>query len=99
MRDEPKSVLENVARLERENAELIAKIEKARAEQGLEATIQTRPRATKPSTLRFAAAVSFGLAFGLVTLAFTLLLVPPKPTGYDARDVRDIRGGSAGVCR
>jgi hypothetical protein len=96
MRDEPKSVLENVARLERENAELIARIEKARAEQGLEATIQTRPRPAKPSTLRFAAAVSFGLAFGLVMLAFTLLLMPSRPGGYDAREMR---GGSAGVCR
>ena len=101
MRDEPKSVLENVARLERENAELIARIEKARAEQGLEATIQTRPRPTRPSTLRAVAALSFGLAFGLVTLAFTMLLMPPRTPhgGYDARDVREIRGGSAGVCR
>jgi hypothetical protein len=95
MRDEPKSVLENVARLERENAELLARIEKTRAEQTLEDTIHTRPR-PKPTTLRLAAAVSFGLAFGLVTIAFTLLLVPPRQGGYDTRDVR---GGSAGVCR
>lgn len=100
MRDEPKSVLENVARLERENAELKAcleaRIEKARAEQGLEATIQTRPRSPKARTLRFAAALSFGLAFGLVMVAMTLLMSPARSGGYDARDVR---GGSAGVCR
>ena len=97
MRDEPKSVLENVARLERENADLLARIEKAQAEQGLEATIQTRPRVPKPSALRFAAAISFGLAFGLVTLAMTLLLAPERSgSGYDSRDTR---GGSAGVCR
>ena len=98
-RDEPKSVLENVARLERENAELKAKIaerlDRERAQEKLEETIQTRAR-PKPTTLRFAAAISFGLAFGLVTLAVTLLLVPPRPAGYDSRDVR---GGSAGVCR
>lgn len=96
MRDEPKSVLENVARLERENADLAARIEKARAEQGLEATIQTRPRTPKPKNVRVAAAVSFGLALGLVTLAMTLLLAPARSGGYDARDTR---GGSAGVCR
>ena len=100
MRDEPKSVLENVARLERENAELKAsiadRVEKERAQEALEETIHTRSHA-KPSTLRFAAAISFGLAFGLVTLAVTLLLMPPSPSsGYSERDVR---GGSAGVCR
>jgi Flp pilus assembly protein TadB len=98
-RDEPKSVLENVARLERENADLKAKIaerlEQERAQETLEETIHTRPRG-KASTLRFAAALSFGVAFGLVTLAVTLLLMPARSGGYDARDVR---GGSAGVCR
>lgn len=98
MRDEPKSVLENVARLERENADLLTRIEQARAEAKLSETIQTRPRAhPKPSTIRVAAAVSLGLAFGLVTLAVTLLLVPPVPGGH--HHDRDLRGGSAGVCR
>jgi hypothetical protein len=93
MRDEPKSVLENVARLERENAELKALISRQEA---LEETIQTRSR-VQPTTLRFAAAISFGLAFGLVTLALTLLFMPTSaPSGYYERDVR---GGSAGVCR
>lgn len=103
MRDEPKSVLENVARLERENAELKAcleaRIEKARAEQGLEATIQTRPRTPKPNNVRVAAAISFGLALGLVTLAMTLLLAPAPPARPGGYDARDTRGGSAGVCR
>jgi hypothetical protein len=102
MRDEPKSVLENVARLERENADLKERIaervaesaETRRAQEALEETIHTRSRA-KPSSLRFAAAISFGLAFGLVTLAVTLLLMPPPSpnSGYY------VRGGSAGVCR
>jgi hypothetical protein len=95
MRDEPKSVLENVARLERENAELAERIERARAAEKLEETIQTRPRAhPKAGTIRVAAAVALG--FGLVTLAVTLLLAPPVPGG---RDSRALRGGSAGVCR
>jgi hypothetical protein len=105
MRDEPKSVLENVARLERENAELAARIEQARAAAKMEETIQTRPRAetnhVKPSTVKVAAAVSLGIAFGLVTLAVTLLLVPPVADGHvrDHHRDHDLRGGSAGVCR
>jgi hypothetical protein len=97
-RDERKSVLENVARLERENTELRELIEAARANaarDALEETVQTRPP-RKPSAVRVAAAISFGIAFGLVTLAVTLLLMPPVPGGHHERD---LRGGSAGVCR
>lgn len=99
MRDEPKSALEIVARLERENAELreriAERIERERAEESLEKTIQTRTR-PKPGGLKLAAAVSFGLAFGLVTLAVTMVLMPPSygPARHDR-----VRGGSAGVCR
>jgi anti-sigma factor RsiW len=101
MRDEPKSVLENVARLERENADLKARIaerlEREAAEEKLSETVQTRmPANAKPSTVRVAAAISFGLAFGLVMLAMTLLLMPPMGGGYHPSDMR---GGSAGVCR
>lgn len=96
MRDEPKSVLENVARLERENAELKARITERVAQEAREETIQTRARG-KPRTFRFAAAVSLGLAVGLATLVMSLLFVPPSPTGSSYE--RDVRGGSAGVCR
>lgn len=100
-RDERKSVLEDVDRLERENASLRDRIaeERARAQEALEATVQTRPRPKmnpKASTMKLAVAISLGLSFGLVTLAFTMLLMPPTPRGHDARD---LRGASAGVCR
>src|SRR5262245_26666168 len=97
-RDERKSVLESktreVARLERENTELRELIEAARANaarDALEETVQTRPP-RKSSAVRVAAAISFGLAFGLVTLAATLLLMPPSAGGHHERD---LRGGSA----
>jgi hypothetical protein len=101
MRDEPKSVLENVARLERENADLKARIverlEREAAEEKLSKTVQTRtPTHARSSHVRVAAAISFGLAFGLVMLATTLLLMPSTSGGYHPSDMR---GGSAGVCR
>lgn len=100
MRDEQKSVLEDVARLERENAELkaliAARIEDERAAGSLEDTIHTRQR-TKPNGVAAATAISFGLAFGLVALAVTMLLMPASPGGGHYE--RDVRGGSAGVCR
>lgn len=104
MRREPKSVLENVARLERENAELRVRIERARASEALEETVRTRTHGrasttkakAKGNAVRMAAAISFGLAFGLVTLAVTLLMLPPIPGGHHPHETR---GGSAGVCR
>jgi len=91
---ERKNVLENVARLERENAELRVRVEHARARETLEETVRVRP--SRSNSLRVAAAISAGLAFGLVTLAITLLMMPSVPRGHD---LNEMRGTSAGVCR
>jgi hypothetical protein len=90
MRGARRSVLEDVARLERENAELKTRLADAR--QACE-----RP-APKRNAVKAAAAVSLGLVVGLVMLAVTTLMLPPGP-GAGAYPGHEMRGGSAGVFR